>query len=97
MTTAGRRRAGKGPDSDVITGYRSDLWRMADALRGSMDAAEYKHVVLGLIISDAFKEAYAQLEAERLLQLGRYWGRGLARWEQCRMNLIQARAPGTDV
>ena len=41
---------------------------MADALRGSMDAAEYKHVVLGLIflkyISDAFEEAYAQLEKE---------------------------------
>ena len=41
---------------------------MADALRGSMDAAEYKHVVLGLIflkyISDAFEEAYARLEAE---------------------------------
>ena len=42
---------------------------MADALRGSMDAAEYKHVVLGLIflkyISDAFEEAHARLEAER--------------------------------
>ena len=41
---------------------------MADALRGSMDAAEYKHVVLGLIflkyISDAFEEVYARLEAE---------------------------------
>jgi type I restriction enzyme M protein len=38
-------------------GYEAELWRMADALRGSMDAAEYKHVVLGLIflkyISDA--------------------------------------------
>ena len=42
---------------------------MADALRGSMDAAEYKHVVLGLIflkyISDAFEEAYAKLELEQ--------------------------------
>ena len=42
---------------------------MADALRGSMDAAEYKHVVLGLIflkyISDAFEEQHAKLEAER--------------------------------
>ena len=41
---------------------------MADALRGSMDAAEYKHVVLGLIflkyISDAFQEAHTRLEAE---------------------------------
>jgi type I restriction enzyme M protein len=42
---------------------------MADALRGSMDAAEYKHVVLGLIflkyISDAFEERHDQLTAER--------------------------------
>jgi len=30
-------------------GYEAELWQMADALRGSMDAAEYKHVVLGLI------------------------------------------------
>ena len=43
---------------------------MADALRGSMDAAEYKHVVLGLIflkyISDAFEERHAQLKVEDL-------------------------------
>lgn len=42
---------------------------MAAALRGSMDAAECKHVVLGLIflkyISDAFEEVHARLEAER--------------------------------
>ena len=42
---------------------------MADALRGSMDAAEYEHVVIGLIflkyISDAFEERHARLEAER--------------------------------
>ena len=54
---------------DTVAGYESQLWRMADALRGSMDAAEYKHVVLGLIflkyISDAFEEAYARLETER--------------------------------
>lgn len=31
--------------------YRSGLWRMADALRGSMDAAETKHVVLPYPIS----------------------------------------------
>ena len=50
-------------------GYEAELWQMADALRGSMDAAEYKHVVLGLIflkyISDAFEEVHARLEAER--------------------------------
>ena len=48
--------------------YRAQLWSMADALRGSMDAAEYKHVVLGLIflkyISDAFEERHAQVLAQ---------------------------------
>jgi len=50
-------------------GFESELWRAADALRSNMDAAEYKHVVLGLIflkyISDAFEEQHAKLEAER--------------------------------
>lgn len=50
-------------------GFENELWRAADALRSNMDAAEYKHVVLGLIflkyISDAFEEKHAQLEAER--------------------------------
>jgi type I restriction enzyme M protein len=53
----------------ATVGYEAELWQMADALRGSMDAAEYKHVVLGLIflkyISDAFEEQHARLEAER--------------------------------
>jgi type I restriction enzyme M protein len=43
------------------------LWQAADKLRNNMDAAEYKHVVLGLIflkyISDAFDELYEQLKA----------------------------------
>ena len=42
------------------------LWAAADKLRGHMDAAEYKHVVLGLIflkyISDAFEEHRKSLE-----------------------------------
>ena len=39
--------------------YADTLWKAADALRGQVDAAEYKHVVLGLrflkYISDAFE------------------------------------------
>ena len=74
MTPKGpRRRKSKAQTepaaSGATIGYEAQLWRMADALRGSMDAAEYKHVTLGLIflkyISDAFEEARAQLEAER--------------------------------
>ena len=30
-------------------GFESKLWKAADALRSNMDAAEYKHVVLGLV------------------------------------------------
>src|SRR5436309_3297261 len=41
-------------------GFEEKLWQAADKLRGALDAAEYKHVVLGLIflkyISDAFEE-----------------------------------------
>jgi len=55
--------------NDATVGYEAQLWQMADALRGSMDAAEYKHVVLGLIflkyISDAFEEQHAKLVTER--------------------------------
>ncbi len=43
------------------------LWSAADKLRNNMDAAEYKHVVLGLIflkyISDAFEELYHKLDS----------------------------------
>jgi type I restriction-modification system DNA methylase subunit len=49
-------------------GFEATLWAAADKLRNNMDAAEYKHVVLGLIflkyISDAFEERHAQLLKE---------------------------------
>ena len=45
------------------------LWKAADKLRKNMDAAEYKHVALGLIflkyISDAFEEQYQKLVAQK--------------------------------
>ena len=57
------------PSQAATTGYEAELWRMADALRASMDAAEYKHVVLGLVflkyISDAFEETHGRLDGER--------------------------------
>jgi type I restriction enzyme M protein len=50
-------------------GFEAKLWATADALRNNMDAAEYKHVVLGLIflkyISDAFEAKHAELDALR--------------------------------
>ena len=46
-------------------GFETQLWAAADKMRGHMDAAEYKHVVLGLIflkyISDSFQAKYDEL------------------------------------
>ena len=46
------------------------LWKTADKLRKNIDAAEYKHISLGLIflkyISDAFEELYAKLKEEEI-------------------------------
>jgi type I restriction enzyme M protein len=49
-------------------GFEDKLWKAADKLRNNMDAAEYKHVVLGLIflkyISDKFSDIYMKLQNE---------------------------------
>jgi type I restriction enzyme M protein len=67
VRNAGRADVGKG--SAANGGFETKLWQTADALRNNMDAAEYKHVVLGLIflkyISDAFEAKHAELEADR--------------------------------
>ena len=63
------KQAGKGNGSTAKFGFEAKLWAAADALRNNMDAAEYKHVVLGLIflkyISDAFEAKHAELDAQR--------------------------------
>lgn len=54
-------------ESTANIGFEAKLWLAADKLRNNMDAAEYKHVVLGLIflkyISDSFEEMRAKLLA----------------------------------
>ncbi len=56
-------------DTGANLGFEQKLWAAADALRNNMDAAEYKHVVLGLIflkyISDAFEAKHAELEVQK--------------------------------
>ena len=69
LMAARSKRSAKAEATGANIGYEAQFWQMADALRGSMDAAEYKHVVLGLIflkyISDAFEEQHARLQAEQ--------------------------------
>ncbi len=58
--------ADNGNNSDLASA--EILWKSADALRGQIDAAEYKHVVLGLLflkyISDSFEARRVELRAE---------------------------------
>lgn len=59
----------KSASTTANLGFEDRLWQAAEKLRGNMDAAEYKHVVLGLIflkyISDAFLEKHAALGADK--------------------------------
>lgn len=77
-------------------GFEQTLWAAADKMRGHMDAAEYKHVALGLIflkyISDAFQELYNDLvqrqeteytdpeERDEYLGMNVFWMPKEARW-----------------
>ncbi len=82
-------------------GFEDKLWQAADALRSNMDAAEYKHVVLGLLflkyISDAFEEQYNKLVLEKdsgadpedpdeYLANNVFWVPKEARWERLKAN-----------
>jgi len=64
---AKKRASGKKADQAANLGFEAKLWLAADKLRNNMDAAEYKHVVLGLMflkyISDAFDEMHQKLVA----------------------------------
>ena len=92
------------PNGANLVGFEAKLWSAADALRSNMDAAEYKHVVLGLIflkyISDAFEEQYARLEAQRAegadpedrdeyVGLNIFWVPPEARWAQLKASARQ--------
>lgn len=76
-------------------GFEQKLWASADKLRNNMDAAEYKHVVLGLIflkyISDSFEGLYQKLrkdeyadpeDKDEYLALNVFWVPPEARWDQ---------------
>ena len=65
---AKKKRGTKSNENGATLGFEAKLYQAADKLRNNLDAAEYKHVVLGLIflkyISDAFEEKRDQLLTE---------------------------------
>src|SRR6184192_3414794 len=62
-------RSARTRENGATLGFEAKLWQAADAVRNNMDAAEYKHVALGLIflkyISDAFEAKHTELVAQR--------------------------------
>lgn len=72
-------------------GFEEKLWQAADKMRGHMDPAEYKHVVLGLIflkyISDAFEERHKQLQVLTAEPTSEYY----VKEEQARYGVIEDR------
>ncbi len=94
----------KKSDSTSDLPFEAKLWAAADALRNNMDAAEYKHVVLGLIflkyISDAFEGKHAELVAakkdgadpedqDEYKAAGIFWVPKEARWAHLKANAPQ--------
>jgi type I restriction enzyme M protein len=104
----GKRRSAKGGQATAngaSLGFETKLWEAADILRGSMDAAEYKHVVLGLVflkyISDAFEERRLALIAganegadpedpDEYRSENVFWVPPEARWQGLQNNAKQA-------
>jgi len=99
-------QASKGPrgksNNGANLGFEQTLWQAADKLRGNMDAADYKHVVLGLIflkyISDAFQEHYEKLKKEpdadpedrdEYTAENIFWVHKAARWPHLQANAKQ--------
>ena len=85
-------------------GFETKMWTAADKLRNNMDAAEYKHVVLGLIflkyISDVFSEVHDELknDPEKLSDpedkdeykaRNVFWVPSKARWDTLQKNAKQ--------
>lgn len=96
--------AGSRKSNGANLGFEEKLWKAADKMRNNMDAAEYKHVVLGLIflkyISDVFVEIHNELknDPEKLSDpedIDEYKARNVfwvpreARWDELQKNAKQ--------
>jgi len=97
-----KKKATKKADTAANLGFEEKLWQAADKLRKSVDAAEYKHVVLGLIflkyVSDAFDELWGRLDEDEREDRDYYvaenvfWVPPAARWDH-----LQAKAKKSDI
>ncbi len=61
-----KRGRGRTKKEAAAKNFKAVLWASADKLRDQMDAAEYKHLVLGLIVLKYISDIFAQHRAEVL-------------------------------
>ena len=107
MTTAPNNQSENSGDEATTAELGPKLWGMANALRGNIDAAEYKHIVLPLMflkyISDAFEELHEELDSktdegydpehpDEYAERNVFWVPQDARW-----SIIQSRARQEDI
>lgn len=89
--------------STTLQSLEKTLWATADKLRANMDAAEYKHIVLGLIflkyISDSFAARHAELLADEREHHRDHYREVNAFWvpEQARWDMLRAAAREPDI
>lgn len=94
----------------MVKDLEKTLWATADKLRNNMDAAEYKHIVLGLIflkyISDSFKELHNKLSKDPLsdpedkdeyLAENVFFVPPTARWEYLQFERAKLPSVGKDI
>ena len=71
---AKKATAKAGKESSANLGFEAKLWLAADKLRNNMDAAEYKHVVLGLIFLKYISDSFEEMRQKLLAGKGNYKG-----------------------
>ena len=102
MTGSRKEKSAVSSNGGANLGFEAKMWLAADELRGQVDAAEYKHVVLGLVflkyISDALEEHHSLLLKEHPDEAedrdayraeGVFWVPKEARWSHLQANAKQ--------
>jgi type I restriction enzyme M protein len=74
MASARKAKEKSKSSSTATIGFEATLWQAADKLRNNMDAAEYKHVVLGLIFLKYISDSFEELHGKLLEGAGQYAG-----------------------
>jgi len=77
----------KKPEKEID--FKKELWKAADRLRGNIDVAEYKHIVLGLIFLKYISDSFYQREEELQKSISDLKGASFIRDESSRKYYLE--------